>query len=360
MNRLFPSPAILCFFLFLVFACSSPDSEIIAQDASIHEDTLEIEESIAEIGVFTSNIEVTGKIHSEKEQTILAPTSGIIKEINVLPNKTYPKHYASLVLDTEEIEHSLKYKQIDSFNASKVYESNLAGYENLLKNLSVSEKNIILKKLRISSGLSSFELDIQSIKRNLYNSTIRLPFQGVIANVISQQGQLVKSGDPLFLLYDAKHLIAEVNVLESDILDCHYGMKALVYPISSEKSVCSGTMAEINPVVDKNGMIQVKIKIAESKNSKILLPGMNCIVKMIVSKGDALLVLKEAIVRRDNKQIVFTHENGLAKWNEVITGRENDTFIEIRSGLRKKDKVIVTNNLHLSDGMPIKVKPAIQ
>lgn len=46
--------------------------------------------------------------------------------------------------------------------------------------------------------------------------------------------------------------------------------------------------------------------------------------------------------------MVFTVEGNLAKWNYVEAGRNNGVYIEVNSGLKSGDKVIVTNNLQLA------------
>ena len=69
------------------------------------------------------------------------------------------------------------------------------------------------------------------------------------------------------------------------------------------------------------------------------------------------MVAKEAIVMKSGKPVVFTEENGLAKWNYVSTGRENGKEIEILSGIKAGQNVIVSNNLQLAHDAPIIVLP---
>ncbi len=51
------------------------------------------------------------------------------------------------------------------------------------------------------------------------------------------------------------------------------------------------------------------------------------------------------------KSVVFTLEEGLAKWNYVTVGMESE--VEIKDGITVDQMVIVSNNLQLAHDAPI-------
>jgi multidrug efflux pump subunit AcrA (membrane-fusion protein) len=61
-----------------------------------------------------------------------------------------------------------------------------------------------------------------------------------------------------------------------------------------------------------------------------------------------LLVPKDALLVRDQRTLVFIAQRGLAKWQYVEVGEENERFIEIRSGILVGDTVIVGGHYTLS------------
>jgi membrane fusion protein (multidrug efflux system) len=100
-------------------------------------------------------------------------------------------------------------------------------------------------------------------------------------------------------------------------------------------------------------MILTQITIPALRN---IYPGMHGSAIIKVPSKKTLLVPKEAVVIRGNRSVVFTYENGLAKWNYVTVGRNNGVEIEIMEGLEKNVKVITSNNLQLAHEAVVKEK----
>jgi uncharacterized protein YaiI (UPF0178 family) len=65
-------------------------------------------------------------------------------------------------------------------------------------------------------------------------------------------------------------------------------------------------------------------------------------------QSENILVPREAIVMKSGKPVVFTYEDGIAKWNYVETGLDNGVDVEITSGLNDGSEVIITNNIQLA------------
>jgi hypothetical protein len=120
----------------------------------------------------------------------------------------------------------------------------------------------------------------------------------------------------------------------------------------------------INPYVDVNGMVMVRLRLQHLSQQKqfSLLPGMNCSAIIEVPSSTALSIPKEALVYRSQKVIAFTYEDGKAKWNEVLIGRDNGEFVEVLEGLKPGQEVIVTNNLQLAHDAPVQIQkiPVVQ
>ena len=74
--------------------------------------------------------------------------------------------------------------------------------------------------------------------------------------------------------------------------------------------VRQGSISEINPLVDANGM--VKVKAAVNGQGK-LFSGMNVRVSVKRSLGEQLVIPKTAVVLRSGKQVVFTLKEGTGK-----------------------------------------------
>jgi RND family efflux transporter MFP subunit len=113
-----------------------------------------------------------------------------------------------------------------------------------------------------------------------------------------------------------------------------------------------GKVSEINPVVNEQGLVLVKIKIQNP--DAYLLEGMNAQVIIEKNLQNQVVIPKEAVVERSGKKVVFVYENGLAKWNYVTVAHENSQEVTISEGLKVGQKVIVEGNLNLGHDAKVK------
>jgi len=221
----------------------------------------------------------------------------------------------------------------------------------LLTGKSQQEGEEVRKKLRAASGLAGIELEIKELDYEKQQALIRAPVSGVLSDVKVQAGMRIKTGQELFRIYSAQDLYAEIKVLESDLGLLRTGQSANVNPLAMPDKNYAATLSEINPSIDVNGMVLVRLKIARPAG---LLPGMNLEASINVPQKRAVVVPKSAVVQRGGRPVVFTYEDGLAKWNYVTTGLDNGKQIEIVEGVKAGMEVLTSNNLQISHDAPVK------
>jgi len=342
-------------------SAAAPESneDMQANSGSVVASVTHVETAIAEFHLFQYLISSNGKIKSQHEQLITSESSGKLLVCNAQTGKKASVGSVILQLETTSIQYRLQKAKLVQFNSEKEYESQLLGYENLLKDKTKEEADDIKQKLKISTGLAGAEQEIKEANYELTKAIIKAPFSGILADVKVQQGQQLKSGEELFRIYDPNNMLLEIKLLEADISMLKQGTPAEASPIINPKLIYKASVYEINPYVDENGMVTIRLKIqipnSKSQNeSSRLFPGMNCMAIIKVPFAKTLIVPKEAVVMRSGKAVVFTMEEGKAKWNYVVTGKDNGKEVEIKEGLKAGQKVITTNNLQLAHDAPIK------
>jgi RND family efflux transporter MFP subunit len=297
-------------------------------------------------------IQTNGKIRSLNQQLITVENGGRLVAYHAQVGKVFTAGTVIAKMETTPVQHRLERAQLTLFNSQKEYESQLLGYENLMKDKTTIESDAIKQKLRISTGLAGAEQEIKEAKYELTKSLITAPFTGVLAGIKGQAGQLLAPGYELFTIYDPDNLLLEVKILEADITLLKKKMGASVAPVSSPDLRYAAEVYEIDPYVDENGMVLARLRIKTAASST-LFPGMNCTATIEVPVSKAVVVPKEAVVMRSGQSVVFTLNDGKAKWNYVKTGRDNGQEIEIRDGISAGMKVIISNNLQLSHDAPV-------
>lgn len=211
----------------------------------------------------------------------------------------------------------------------------------------------VMRLARLRSGVDQAELQLCETERALKDATLRAPFDGVVANLTQKAGNLPDASIPFCRVMSSSAMEISFPVLESELALIQVGDAVEVKPFSSERTY-SGKVSSINPVVDKNGMVNVCAKV--SCDTGGLYDGMNVRVNVKREIERALVVPKSAVVLRSNgRQVVFTYRDGKAIWNYVTTGIENMDEYVITDGLSEGQEVIVSGNLSLAHESPVKV-----
>jgi RND family efflux transporter MFP subunit len=203
------------------------------------------------------------------------------------------------------------------------------------------------------SGLTEAKINFETAQYNYQNTTLRAPFNGVIANLKLKEHNMASVSDPFCRLIDNSVFNAEFQVMESELGNIALGQPVAVVPFSADSVSQLGNITEINPLIDDNGLVTVK---AQIKNlHKKLFEGMNVRISIRKPCPDKLVVPKQAVLQRQGKEVVFTLENGRAIWNYVKTGDENTGYYTITEGLEPGMIVIISNNLNLGHDAEVMV-----
>ncbi|UAM98040.1 efflux RND transporter periplasmic adaptor subunit [Polaribacter litorisediminis] len=203
-----------------------------------------------------------------------------------------------------------------------------------------------IRNLEIKSGVLQAKNNLERVQI-IYNQTLlKAPFSGVIANLEKKEGDFITTADVFCTLINPNKLEVFFSVLENEFQFVSIGQEIEILSFVNNDESLKGRITEINPLVDKNGLIKIKAKVLSKETN--LLDGMN--VKVIINKPlkDVIVIPKEALVLRSNRQVVFTLEKGLAKWNYVEVAGENNNSYAIKKGLKVSDTIIVSGNLNLS------------
>ena len=183
------------------------------------------------------------------------------------------------------------------------------------------------------------------------NATLYAPFSGTVANLFQKSYNMSATGEPFCSIIGTTSMEVVFNILESEFAVVSVGNRILVSPFAISDYSSEGRITEINPTVDRNGMIRVKASVNNTDNR--LYDGMNVRVKIQQVVPNQLTIPKTALVLRTNKQVVFTLRDGRAQWNYVETGLENSTEYTIVDGLQEGEIVIYEGNLNLAHETPV-------
>jgi len=212
----------------------------------------------------------------------------------------------------------------------------------------------IMQLAKIKSNYDNSTNQYALAEYNLNNSTLYAPFDGIVANLFSKVHNLPDGSQPFCTIIDNLHPETNFKILESELPYLRVGDKITVSPFSANDYSFEGQIVEINPSVDRNGMVMVKAHISDPQNR--LYDGMNVKIHMQRPIGKQLVIPKEALVLRTNRKVVFTLKDNRAQWNYVETGFENSSSYVVTEGLNAGDNVIYEGNINLAHESPVRIR----
>jgi RND family efflux transporter MFP subunit len=296
---------------------------------------------------FNKQILANGLVEAKNKADIRFKIAERVAHIYVKNGEFIPKGKPIATLENQLLYNQLKRAEIDFETAKNKFreEKIRFGYGKV-----PIEKmdTVILQSLYIRTGYHSSKNLLENA-RILYEQTfLRAPFSGVVANLTAKEGNFMTSSDILCTLIDPKQLDIVFQVAENQLSFVKLGQKVSISPFADQTRLFEGRITEVNPMVDENGLIRIKATIVNQAKEQNLFDGMNVSVVINNPMGEMLMIPKAALVLRSGKEVVFTLQNGQAKWNYVTIFDENSDSYAIADGLRPNDTIIVSGNMNLA------------
>ncbi|WP_291036915.1 efflux RND transporter periplasmic adaptor subunit [Dyadobacter sp. 50-39] len=338
----------------LFFSCSSieqsGEDDLGFGSGDQVEDTTVVKIGSVLIGGFESEIICNGRLSANKQAVLRFRISEQIQEIRIVGGEHVDKGQVLAVLRGDELENQSRRSRLVLEKATVDLDDRLIDYGYRIAD-TLRVPRSILRMAKIKSGYLTAQFDYDEVQQNLGKTKVTAPFAGTVANLSKSAHNDAQVNDELCTLLDESEMRVEFTLLEGELDKFSPG--TVIEVVAANGVVVEGSVTHINPVVEKSGLVRGYGIIKNVRGR--LLSGMN--VEVIVKRQmkDKMYVPKAAVVRRDNRSVVFTFDSGRAKWNYVETGNENRGYICIESGLNGDQKVIVSNNLTLAHDSFVKI-----
>jgi HlyD family secretion protein len=201
-------------------------------------------------------------------------------------------------------------------------------------------------------SLREAELSYENAAKQLADYELTAPISG---SVISKS---VKAGDSLetstktvmAVIADMSEMSFTINVDELDIAKVKAGQQAIITVDALSGQVFSGTVDNVGILgTSSNGVTTYPVKIKPDQTEG-LWPGMNATATIVVDSVSDVLMIPVTAVSRGSLALVKggTAAEGVdqrdapdgAAYTRIETGLNNESFIEVKSGLSEGDVVL--------------------
>ena len=303
-------------------------------------------------GVFLRELQSNGKLVAAKKADIRFRTAEIITSISVRNGQRVSAGQEIARIDDFELRNRVTASMETEQTALRRLNNFLIGRELALKD-TANIPQATLQAGYTESQMLTARVNLAQARNNLKNATLTAPFSGVIANITAKVYNMAPTSEPFCTIISDDRFEVDFPVLESEIELLRAAQEVLIEPYAYPGTRIKGRLSGMNPVVDRNGMVQAKAVVENTQGH--LYEGMN--VKVLVQQliPDKLVVPKSAVVLRNDRQVLFVYANGRTQWRYVETGLENSREYTIEEQLQDGEAVIISGNFNLAHDVEVEI-----
>lgn len=343
-------------FALLMSACSGSEknesSNKLAGEATFSDAPTRVRVKPVKQEVFHFELVSNGRVQAGRKVDLKFQSTEIIEQIYVRNGQKVTKGSKLASLETIRLENALLIAE-DNYERAKLDLQDILIGQGFVLSEQDSIPESILRIAKVKSNFQQNQINADNARYNLASATLVAPFDGVVANMNQQACNYPATSEPFCTILDLDHPEVRFMILENERSMVRVGETVLIAPFSNSEELSTGVVSEMNPMVDKNGMIEVKAVMNNPK--QMFYEGMNVRVRVQRAVEQALIIPKSALLLRNNRKVVFVAKENSAQWVYVQTGLENSESFTVTEGLQEGDSVIYEGNFNLAHEAPILV-----
>lgn len=338
-----------------IIACNTKNNN---QDIQIKSDTVSnnaiipVKTTWVKKGNFYQELVCNGKIEAKSCAKLHFKISEQIADIYFKEGDFVKKGDLIAKLQQEKYKNDLQQAK-NQYNKA-VYDLNYQlidfGYKGIEDSANVPDN--IMHTVKIKSGYNEAKINLKQNELYLSYTYLYAPFSGNIANLTFKPYNTITTADVFCTLIDNASLEVVFSILETEKQFVNINQPIHIKILNTDTITYKGIVKSINPLVDNNGLIQIKADIINP--TQAIIQGMNVSVLLKQKIPDKVVIPKSALITRSDKAVVFTYDNGFAKWNYVSVIAENTTSYCISSGLPDSAEVIINKQANIAHDARVK------
>lgn len=265
-----------------------------------------------------------------RKQKLLAQKEADTAEIDRLSAQRTLERYESVgelgiiaKIDYQKAKDAVKSSEIRAKHAAQA-----AALEGDDVQLALKTKANELERARLTMG---------EAQRRVDELTVRAPVDGFIGTLNVQNRMVVAANAPLMTLVDLSKLEVELEVPETYVSDLGLGMHAEVQLPSGS---ATGKLSALSPEVVKN-MVLARVRF-DGEQPKGLRQSQRVTARLLIEeKPNVLMVARGPFLENEGGRHAYVVRDGIAVRTPIRIGATSLSAVEIQSGLKQGDKVVV-------------------
>ena len=288
-------------------------------------------------GAVDEVVKMSGNLDAEKTETVLANAEGIIANLSLKEGDRVRAGQKLCVIRSPALRGQLLEMQAEL----------VAAQENLKRSVTEEEKKMANARIHyIQANIADLEETMQP----------RAHSNGEIIKVSVQDGSEVIAGRPLFFIAEMEKPVVKARMEEIDLQKVKEGQPLWIEGDFLSKQRLAGKIYQIGKSVNRENGTYIETSCKVFNPQKLPLKyGAFAEVRVITARKTKVLRMPLDALIVDGREYVFLVDDGRARRVPVTLGTVGEKWVEIRAGLKAKDRVVTFGNLELTDGARIKI-----
>lgn len=292
-------------------------------------------------GMISSYLLYSSTVESEESVDIYPQVAGLVKEMKVEEGQFVSAGEVLIHLEDDEV----KLAVADAEVHFRKLESDFKRAEEMHGRKIIPNQEFETKRYELKQA----EIAWERAKLTLANTAVKSPIAGVVADRAVKLGDRVGPSTKLCSVVNLNNLIVKVFVPGREVQSLAAGQPVMLTSDFLPDAKFRGQIKRISPVVDpSSGTFKVTVGVVGSDGT--LKPGMFVNAHIVTATHEgAVIVPKSAVVYDDGLPYVFVARDTMAERIRLDVGFSDGEKMEVRSGVKQGDQIVVVGQNGLKD-----------
>ncbi len=301
-----------------------------------------------------------GSIRSREIVEISPETAGTIKQVHFTEGDAVDANDLLFSLDDRKLQKQLNARkagleaaQARADFARVMYER----YEDLLELDAAAASQRDKRKSELDAARAEIErldAEIALLRERLRDTRVRAPMRGTVGERNVDKGDFVNAGRHLTTLHSVEREV-RFSVPEAYVGRVHKGQQVELHVGAFPNETFDAEVIFVSPSVDTyTRTLVVKAQIGDA--SERLKSGMFATAELILDTHENVPVVpEEALVATQEGYVVYVVSDGKARRQAVTVGIRRPGKAEVKTGLRRGQRIVTAGQMRVKDGSEVRV-----
>jgi len=295
----------------------------------------------------TDRISVVGTIAANNDVWVVSETQGRVTRVFVEVGD-YVKAGGTLVQIDDELKRAaLAAAEVNYEKTQK----DLERFEVLHKQGTASDTQTESIRLAYKAAEAQY-----IVARRQYNDTrITSPIAGIITARPVNVGTNVNNGTQVANVVDIAKLKVKVNLAERDAFKIRTGDSVRVTTDVYPGTEFDGKVETISSKADESHTYAVEVGLPNSNDHPLKAGMFGRVLIVARTQDESLVIPRQSLIGSAKDAQVFAVEGSVARLRPIVLGGEFGDKLEVLSGLKEGEKIVVSGQNNLKDSVSVRV-----